>query len=201
MPEDGLAEAHQVAKEFSYNHTKLLRRYLTLLKRYNVDKLLLGHELSDDIDLSVSKLWQCVSSHTLWSLKLLLVFCVMHRALHALASSLYGSVLRPMCSSVVFAHWHMFVLIWVHKVCTLEVHFEVSSSVKRQVLPGFRVETSSLMIILSPSADYREKGHWKWNPKAWFLLRTIKYSTGLFLVIICSHQMSNSTFYWYTQVC
>lgn len=71
MPGDGFEEAHQVAKEFSCGHTKLLRGYLTLLKRYHVEKVLLGLELSDDIDVSVSKLWQCVSGHTLWSL----IFC------------------------------------------------------------------------------------------------------------------------------
>lgn len=196
MPGDGFEEAPQVAKEFSCGHTELLRGYLTLLKRHNVGKMLLGLELSDGIDLSVSKLWQCVSSHTLWSLNVCCYF-VWHSGFFMpwpVASMAQYS------DPVVFARWHMFVLIWVHKVCTLEVDFEVSSSVKRQVLPGFWVETSSLMIILSPSADYRGKGHWKLNPKAWFLLRTIKYSTGPFLAIICSNQISNSTFYWYTQV-
>lgn len=148
---------------------------------YTVEKLLLGLEVTDKVDLSVSKLWQCVSSQTLWSLKHLLVFCAKRRALHALASSQHGSVLRPMCSSAVFVHWHMFVLVWVHKVCTLEVHFEVSSSVKHQVLPAFWVETSSLMMMISLSADYEGKGHWKTNPKALYLQRIPKHSNGPFL--------------------
>lgn len=121
--------------------------------------------------------------------KHLLVFCVRHRALHALARSQHGSVLRPMCSSMVFVRWHMFVLVWVHKVCLLEVHFEVSSSLKPQVLPGFWVETSSLMRMNSLSADYEGKGYWKTSSKAWCLLRVTKNSNVSFLATF-----SNCTF-------
>lgn len=82
---------------------------------------------------------------------------------------------------------NVFVLVWVHEVYTLEVHFGVSGSVKYQLLPSFWVETSSLMVLLSLSVDSEVKGHWKTNRKPWYLLRNIKHSNGPFIAAFSDH--------------
>jgi len=68
---DDFEETHQVPKEFSCGRQNSLRDILPCWRAlYTVKKPLLGLELSDKADLSVSKLWQSVSQFTLWSLNI-----------------------------------------------------------------------------------------------------------------------------------
>lgn len=66
--EDGFEEACQLPKKFNCGHTELWDTLLYI--SVNSEKMLLAIELSVKVGLSISKLWQCVSRQTLWSLKI-----------------------------------------------------------------------------------------------------------------------------------
>lgn len=94
-----------------------------------------------------------------------------------------------LCAALLFLFtWgqQVFVLVQVHKVCTFEFQFEVLSSVKHQVLPGFWVETSSLMIMFSPA-----EGSLKNKPQALILAENHQMDhslQNLAIVFFCQNQ-------------